>query len=100
VDREVVHDDTWVSSRGPQDLRAFDKAIVAHFAESVGREVPGFVTDVGWGRLLAGTAAVAAAAGYAAQRRLWTRRGRAGRVDADEATSGRRARPADVSAGV
>jgi protease I len=32
VDKAVVHDDNWVSSRGPQDLRAFSKAAVRHFA--------------------------------------------------------------------
>lgn len=96
VDRDVVHDDNWVSSRGPHDLRAFDKAIVAHFASSVGRAAPSFVREVDWGRWLAGTAAVAAA-GYAVQR---TRRhqgdgwGRApGRQSGGE-SGGLRGRPA------
>ena len=69
IDKAVVYDDNWVSSRGPQDLRAFDRAIVAHFAESVGRAAPRRMRDAGWGRWLAGTAAVAAA-GYAAQQTL------------------------------
>lgn len=67
VDEKVVHDDNWVTSRGPHDLRAFDKAIVAHFATSMGRAAPGLARDVGWGRLIVGTAAVAAAS-YAVQR--------------------------------
>jgi protease I len=69
VDAKVVHDDNWVSSRGPHDLPAFDRAIVAHFAEAVGREAPSAIREVEWGRWIVGTAAVAAA-GFAAQRRL------------------------------
>jgi protease I len=69
VDEKVVYDGNWVSSRSPADLHAFDKAIVAHFAEAAGREAPGFVGEVSWGRWLVGTAAVAAA-GYAVQRRV------------------------------
>jgi protease I len=69
VDEAVVHDANWVSSRDPRDLPLFNKAIVAHFAESVGREAPGRMADVGWGRLLVGTAAVAAA-GYALQQTM------------------------------
>jgi hypothetical protein len=61
----------WVSSRSPLDLPAFDRAVVAHFAEACGREAPSRVVDVGWGRLLVGTAAVAAA-GLTAQRVLRT----------------------------
>ncbi|HVE80035.1 MAG TPA: type 1 glutamine amidotransferase domain-containing protein [Gemmatimonadaceae bacterium] len=74
VDEEVVRDDNWLSSRGPQDLRAFDKAIVAHFAEGTGKAAPSLAGDVSWGRWLIGTAAVAAA-GYAVQRRLRGREG-------------------------
>jgi len=74
VNEAVVHDENWVSSRGPQDLHAFDKAIVAHFAAAVGRDVPGVLGEVSWGRWLVGTAA-AAAAGYAVQRRLRDGRG-------------------------
>jgi protease I len=69
VDDEVVFDDSWISSRGPQDLRAFDKAIVAHYALHTGRVTPRLAGDVGWGRWLVGTMAVAAA-GYAVRRRL------------------------------
>jgi protease I len=69
VDAAVVHDGNWVSSRSPLDLRRFNKAIVAHFAEAAGRSAPSALRDVGWGRLLVGTAA-AAAAGYAVQRRM------------------------------
>jgi protease I len=73
VDEKVVHDGNWVSSRGPQDLPWFDRAIVAHFAEATGREVPGRMAEVGWGRLLVGTAAVAAAS-YAVGHSLRNRR--------------------------
>lgn len=69
VDEPVVYDANWVSSRDPRDLPLFNKAIVAHFAEAVGREAPGVMADVSWGRWLVGTAAVAAA-GYALQQRL------------------------------
>jgi protease I len=87
VDEKVVHDENWVSSRSPLDLPAFDKAIVAHFAEAVGREAPGFVGEVSWGRWLVGTAAVAAA-GYAVQRRV--RGGRDGDgVDGADTRAGR-----------
>jgi protease I len=69
VDEAVVVDANWVSSRDPRDLPAFDRAIVSHFAEAVGREAPSLMADVSWGRWLAGTAA-AAAAGYALQRTM------------------------------
>ena len=69
IDARVVHDDNWVSSRGPQDLPAFCKAIVAHFATAAGRVAPRAIPEVGLRGLLVGTAAVAAA-GYAVQRRL------------------------------
>lgn len=69
VDEAVVHDANWVSSRSPEDLPAFDRAIVAHFAEAVGREAPSRVADVSWGRWLVGTAAVAAGA-YALRQRV------------------------------
>jgi hypothetical protein len=70
----VVHDDNWVSSRGPQDLPAFCKAIVAHFATAAGRPAPRTIPDVGLRGLLVGTAAVAAA-GFAVQRRFGSARG-------------------------
>jgi len=68
VDEAVVYDANWVSSRDPKDLPLFNRAIVAHFAESVGREAPSRLADVSWGRWLVGTAAVAAGA-YALQQR-------------------------------
>ena len=74
IDARVVHDDNWVSSRGPQDLPAFCKAIVAHFATAAGRPAPRTIPEVGLRGLLVGTAAVAAA-GFAVQRRLGSPRG-------------------------
>jgi protease I len=71
VDARVVHDDNWISARGPQDLAAFDRALVAHFALAAGRQMP---RAVGLRGLLVGTAAVAAA-GVAVKRRLGGPRG-------------------------
>jgi protease I len=82
VDEAVVHDANWLSSRGPQDLPAFDRAIVEHFAAFAGRAAPPAPRDVRWGPLLVGTAAVAAA-GYAVQRR---RRGEGADAGAPRAT--------------
>ncbi|WP_284351434.1 type 1 glutamine amidotransferase domain-containing protein [Roseisolibacter agri] len=62
VDSPVVHDRNWVSSRGPQDLHAFDKAIVEHFAQGAahtGRTTPAAARDGSWQRLLAGSVAAA-----------------------------------------
>jgi hypothetical protein len=50
-------------------LPLFNKAIVAHVAESVGREAPSVMADVSWGKWIVGTAAMAAA-GYAIQHRM------------------------------
>lgn len=72
VDDAVVHDGNWVSSRGPQDLHAFDKAIVAHFAEGAGRATTSTGSEGSWQRLLAGGVAVATV-GYAA-RQAWRAR--------------------------
>lgn len=74
VDAAVVHDGNWISSRGPQDLPAFDKAIVAHFAEGAGRATAATTagSDGSWQRLLAGGVAVATV-GYAA-RQAWKAR--------------------------
>lgn len=70
VDEAVVHDGNWVSSRGPHDLPAFNEAIVEHFAASVGRRAQQEAEHgMAWGRLLLGTAALAAAA-FAAQRSM------------------------------
>jgi protease I len=69
VDEAVVHDGNWVSSRDPRDLPVFNKAIVAHFAQAVGREAPSAMADVSWGKWIVGTAAMAAA-GYAIQQRM------------------------------
>ncbi len=66
VDEKVVVDANWVSSRSPHDLPAFDRAIVAHFAESMGRSAPSRISEMGVGRFLVGAAA-AAAAGFAVQ---------------------------------
>jgi protease I len=87
VDEKVVHDGNWVSSRTPLDLPAFDKAIVAHFAEAVGRPAPGFVRDIGWGRWLVGTAAVAAA-GLVVRRTLQHRAGEEWEAEPAEFASG------------
>lgn len=38
IDQEVVRDRNWVSSRGPQDLPAFNPAMVALFAEYQARQ--------------------------------------------------------------
>src|SRR5205085_7998158 len=70
IDEEVVHDGNWVSSRGPQDLHAFDKAIVEHFAEGSGRTVSS--SDGTWQRLLLGGVA-AATVGFAAHQALRSR---------------------------
>jgi len=43
VNRSVVVDDNWISSRGPQDLLQFNRAIVEHFApdrEAKSRRLP------------------------------------------------------------
>jgi protease I len=71
VDDEVVHDRNWVSSRGPQDLRAFDRAIVQHFAQFTGRATAG-AGDASWQRLLAGGIAVATV-GFVARQALRAR---------------------------
>ena len=78
VNSEVVRDRNWVSSRGPQDLHAFDKAIVEHFADGVGgvrrigRAAPETAGNGSWQRLLAGGVA-AATVGYVA-RQAWRRK--------------------------
>ena len=72
IDEEVVHDGNWVSSRGPQDLHAFDKAIVEHFAEYADQAdttdaIQGQEEEAApWGRLVAGGLAAATLA-YAAR---------------------------------
>ena len=35
VDQQVVHDDNWVTSRSPQDLEAFNPAMISLFARSL-----------------------------------------------------------------
>ena len=73
IDSEVVRDRNWVSSRGPQDLHAFDKAIIEHFAQGAGRPArTGAETDGSWGRLIAGGVA-AATVGYVARQALRSR---------------------------
>jgi protease I len=66
VDAEVVRDGNWVSSRGPQDLHAFDKAIVEHFARGAGRAVTLDAGNRTWQQLLVGGVA-AATLGYGAR---------------------------------
>jgi deglycase len=75
VDEAVVLDGNWVSSRGPQDLHAFDKAIVEHFAEGAGRVAHAATGDGAWPRLLAGGVAVATV-GYVARQAWQTRQAR------------------------
>lgn len=79
IDHAVVYDDNWLSSRGPQDLRAFDRALVRHLAEGAGRAAPAGARDLGWGGLLVGTAAVAAAGLVAGRTRRTRRRDRGSR---------------------
>jgi protease I len=73
VDSAVVRDRNWVSSRGPQDLHAFDRAIVEHFADGAGRvgrrAGTAAASDGSWRRLVAGGVA-AATVGYVA-RQAW-----------------------------
>src|SRR5205085_2299275 len=38
--QEVVHDANWVSSRGPHDLPAFNKAMISMFATRAVRNLP------------------------------------------------------------
>lgn len=86
VDQPVVRDRNWLSSRGPQDLPQFDRAIVAHFAEALGRQAPEPGEEMDWG-VLAGTlvaGAVAAAAGFAIRRALLARRDTEVWVELDE----------------
>jgi protease I len=74
VDEEVVYDDNWVSSRGPQDIRAFNKAIVKHFGRVAETETsPSLTSGAPWGKLIAGGIA-AATAGLVARRALRSRR--------------------------
>jgi protease I len=63
VNEAVVVDDNWLSSRGPQDLRAFDRAIVEHFSglEAEGPAGVRAMAETGLGSWLVGAAAVAAA---------------------------------------
>lgn len=63
-DEPVVRDSNWVSSRGPHDLLAFNRAMVALFAEKVPEEqrlsVPKKTRR--WPKLLAGSLTLGAAA--------------------------------------
>ncbi len=73
VNEAVVHDGNWISSRGPQDLFWFDRAIVRHFAEHAQTEGRTAFRDNGhstaWKPIVAGGIA-AAAVGLAASPRL------------------------------
>jgi protease I len=55
-DQELVRDGNWLTSRGPQDLRAFDKAIVHFFREQA---APASQVRRRWPRRLALGAAIA-----------------------------------------
>ncbi|ADO69580.1 type 1 glutamine amidotransferase domain-containing protein [Stigmatella aurantiaca] len=61
-DAAVVRDGTWVSSRGPQDLPAFDQAMTALFAEYLPQPKPRriFTRTRRWPRWLLGGLALAA----------------------------------------
>ena len=89
VDEAVVHDTNWVSSRGPEDISAFEEAIVAHFAEHAGRATETAAGERAWGRWIAGGAAVAAAS-YAA-REAWRSRRTDGGAWREELTASEQA---------
>jgi protease I len=60
-DAPVVRDGTWVSSRGPQDLPAFDAAMTALFAEHLAQRQPQAVKQARrWPRWVLGGLALAA----------------------------------------
>jgi protease I len=59
-DAEVVRDDNWVSSRGPQDIVAFKRAMVELFAELAPRQLPVPGRPVRWVASLTRPAAVLA----------------------------------------
>ncbi len=64
-DKAVVVDGNWISSRGPQDLVRFDKAIVEHFSPSMTARERSYSLPVG--RAVAGGLALAAL-GYGLRR--------------------------------
>lgn len=63
--KAVVKDDNWISSRGPQDLLQFNKAIVEHFSPRMTARERSYALPLG--KLTAGGLAVAAL-GYALRR--------------------------------
>jgi protease I len=67
--RSSVRDQNWVSSRGPHDLRAFNKAMVALFAEraALAPQEQQARQGVEWGRWVR-RVVLATAAGYAIRR--------------------------------
>jgi deglycase len=71
VDEAVVRDGNWISSRGPQDLIAFDRAIVKHFAQRTHRDAVSVRGDgkSTWAPIMAGGIA-ATAVGLVANKRL------------------------------
>lgn len=75
-DAKVVRDDNWVSSRGPQDLRAFEPAMIELFAELAPCHLEKPARNVRWvaeaSRM--GTLAGAVGLGLAARRLLTMRR--------------------------
>ncbi len=52
VDKSVVHDDNWVSSRGPQDILSFNKTMVKLFVERSRAGRKAAAQGSSWGRLL------------------------------------------------
>ena len=69
-DKAVVADGNWISSRGPQDLLQFNKALVEHFSPSLTARERSFSVPVG--RVVAGGIAgglALAAVGYGLHRR-------------------------------
>ncbi len=58
-DTAVVHDGNWVSSRGPQDIKKFSKAVVAHFAAHVPAAARKHESGMPWGRWLGSGMALA-----------------------------------------
>ncbi len=67
-DTAVVHDGNWVSSRGPQDIKQFSKAMVTHFAAHVQGAARTQASGMPWGRWLGSGLALAMLA-YGGRRR-------------------------------
>lgn len=65
VDEAVVQHDNWISSRGPQDLPAYSRAMVDFFAERAPRELAKLRRKTRWFASLSRAATYAGAAGIA-----------------------------------